>query len=476
MAAYEVVIGLEVHAQLLTQTKAFCFVGTHFGGEENSQVGPVSGGLPGALPVLNRKAVTLAVRAGLALNCKINERSIFARKNYFYPDLPKGYQISQFDEPLCGEGFVDIQPEEATKPKRIGIERIHMEEDAGKSMHLASSTLVNLNRSGVPLVEIVSKPDLRSATEASAYLKKIHAILMYADVCDGNLEEGNFRCDVNISIRPVGQQKLGTRAELKNINSFRFVEKAIEYEIARQISVVEAGGKIIQETRGWDSAVGKTFSMRSKEEAHDYRYFPDPDLPPLVLAPGFVDSVRKAMPELPEEKKKRFIQAQGLSEYDADVLTSGRDLANYYEKTVRAGATPKTASNWITGELLREMKSLEGDFSKCPIPPARLSELIQLIEKGTISGKIAKTIFEEMFKTGGSPQQIVEAKGLVQVSDSSALEAWVDQVLNMSPAQVADYKSGKTKLMGYFVGEVMKLSQGKANPPLVTQLIQKKLS
>lgn len=476
MRAFEAVIGLEVHAQLLTKTKAFCFVANSFGQEENSQVGPVSGGLPGALPVLNKEAVRLAVRAGLALNCQINERSVFSRKNYFYPDLPKGYQITQFDKTICGPGFVDIVTDERAGPKRIGIHHIHMEEDAGKSTHLASFTLVNLNRSGVPLVEIVSNPDMRSAAEAVAYLKKVHAILMYAEVCDGNMEEGNFRCDVNISIRPVGQKEFGTRAELKNINSFRFVEKAIEYEIARQISVVESGAKVIQETRGWDSAVSKTFSMRSKEEAHDYRYFPEPDLPPLVLGAGYVQDVRAKMPELPDQKKSRFIKEQGLSDYDAEVLTANRDLAAYFEKVVAAGATPKLAANWITAELMREMKSLENDFAKCPVQPMQLAELVKLVEKGTISGKIGKTVFEEMFRTGVDPQKIVEAKGLVQVSDSGALEAWVDQVLQASPSQVADFKAGKLKLMGYFVGEIMKLSKGKANPPLVTELIQKKLS
>lgn len=475
MNAYEAVIGLEIHAQLLTATKAFCFVANKFGAEPNSQVGPVSGGLPGALPVLNEKAVGLAVRAGLALNCQINRRSVFSRKNYFYPDLPKGYQISQFDEPICGEGFLDIRSEDEKSTKRIGIERIHMEEDAGKSVHLASSTLVNLNRSGVPLVEIVSRPDMRSAYEASAYLKKVHAILVYADICDGNLEEGNFRCDVNLSIRPIGQKTLGTRAELKNINSFRFVEKAIEYEIARQIAVVESGGRIVQETRGWDAAAGKTFTMRSKEDAHDYRYFPEPDLPPLVLTENFVEQVRRSMPELPEQKKKRFVSEQGLSDYDAEVLTSGRPLAQYFEDTVAAGAPAKLAANWITTELLRELKKFDGDVLKSPIRAAQLAELVRLIEAGTLSGKMAKVVFEEMFTTGQDARVIVEKKGLLQVSNTGALEAWVDQVLAAHPQQAADYRAGKTKLMGFFVGEIMKLSKGQANPPLVTDLVHKKL-
>jgi len=476
MNAFEAVIGLEIHAQLLTASKAFCFAPNSFGKGENTQVGPVSGALPGALPVLNKKAVLLAVRAGLALNCQVNKRSVFSRKNYFYPDLPKGYQISQFDEPLCGEGFVDILPEGSTASKRIRIERIHMEEDAGKSMHMPSFTLINLNRSGVPLVEIVSKPDMRSAAEVTAYLRKIHSILVYADICDGNLEEGNLRCDVNLSIRPFGQKELGTRAELKNINSFRFVEKALEYEIARQIAVVEAGGQIVQETRGWDAAANKTFTMRSKEEAHDYRYFPEPDLPPLVLADGFIESVRIEMPELPEAKKARFVTEQGLSEYDAEVLTSSRDLAHYFEEVVAAGAPAKVAANWISSELLRELKNVEGDISKCPMHAAQLAGLLALIEKGTISGKIAKTVFEEMFQSGKDAELIVKEKGLLQISDSSSIELWVDQVLGANPAQVADFKSGKTKLMGYFVGEVMKLSKGKANPPLVSELVAKKLS
>jgi aspartyl-tRNA(Asn)/glutamyl-tRNA(Gln) amidotransferase subunit B len=475
MKAYEAVIGLEVHAQLLTKTKAFCFVNSHFGAAENSCVGPVSGGLPGALPVLNDKAVGLAVRAGLALNCRINPRSVFSRKNYFYPDLPKGYQISQFDEPLCGEGWIDIQLEGKDR-KRIGLERIHMEEDAGKSIHLGSATLVNLNRSGVPLIEIVSKPDLRSPSEASAYLRKLHAILVYANICDGNLEEGNFRCDVNVSVRPVGQTTLNTRTELKNINSFRFVEKAAEYEIARHIAVVEGGGKIVQETRGWDSAAGKTFTMRAKEEAHDYRYFPEPDMPPLVITDAFIQKVRDEMPELPAAKCERFVKAHGLSEYDAEVLTSSRELANYFEECLKAEAPAKLAANWITSELLRELKTTEGDITKCPIAPVNMASLVKLIEKGTISGKIGKTVFAEMFTSGQDPESIVKAKGLVQVSDTSAIEGWVAQVINDNPAQVADYRAGKTKLLPFFVGQVMKLSRGQANPGMVTELIEKKLA
>jgi aspartyl-tRNA(Asn)/glutamyl-tRNA(Gln) amidotransferase subunit B len=474
MRAFEAVIGLEVHAQLLTATKAFCFVANKFGESENTQVGPVSGGLPGALPVLNEKAVELAVRAGFALNCKINRNSVFSRKNYFYPDLPKGYQISQFDRPVCGEGFVDIRVE-GQPSKRIGIQRIHMEEDAGKSMHLGSMSLVNLNRSGVPLVEIVSYPDIRTPHEASAYLRKLHAALMYADVCDGNLEEGNFRCDANVSVRPVGQKELGTRTELKNINSFRFVEKAIEYEIARQIAVIEGGGRIVQETRGWDSAVGKTFTMRSKEEAHDYRYFPEPDMPPLLISEEWIQKIRETMPELPEAKKQRFVSQHGLTDYDSEILTSLRPLADYFEKCVSLGAPAKQAANWITTELLRELKETEGDIEKCPVSPEHLAGMLKMLESGVISGKIGKTVFHEMFKSGRDAESIVKEKGLVQVSDTSAIEGWVDQVLSANPAQVQEFRSGKTKLMGFFVGEIMKLSRGKANPGMVTDLVTKKL-
>ncbi len=474
MKIYEPVIGLEVHAQLLSKTKAFCPVATEFGAEPNTRVGPVSAGLPGSLPVLNEEAVELAVRAGLALNCRIAERSVFSRKNYFYPDLPKGYQISQFDEPLCLGGHLDIPLAEGGT-KRVGITRIHMEEDAGKSTHFASTTLVNLNRAGTPLAEIVSEPDLRGPFEASAYLRKLHAILVYADVCDGNLEEGNFRCDVNISIRPLGQKAFGTRCELKNLNSFRFVEKAIEYEIARQIAIVEAGGKVAQETRGWDAAAGKTFSMRSKEEAHDYRYFPDPDLPPLVLEAGYVERVKGEMPELPEDKKRRFVESYGLSAYDAESLTATKSLSEYFEACVREGATAKVAANWILSELLRELKDVEGDVTKSPLRPAALAALVKLIDVGTISGKIAKTVFDEMYRTGKSAAEIVEAKGLVQISDTAPIEAWVDEVLAAFPNEVESYRGGKEKLYGFFVGETMKRSKGKANPGLVNEVLRRKL-
>ena len=472
--SFEIVIGLEVHAQLMTRTKAFCFVPNTFGAPENTLVGPVSGGLPGALPVLNEQAVKLAVRAGLALNCAINKVSIFSRKNYFYPDLPKGYQISQFDKPLCGEGSVEVLVD--GKAKKIGIERIHMEEDAGKSLHLAATTLVNLNRSGTPLIEIVSRPDMRSGADAVAYLKKLHAILVFAEICDGNLEEGNFRCDVNLSVRPLGHEKLGTRTELKNLNSFRFIEKAIEFESARQIAVVASGGKVIQETRGWDSAGGKTFSQRTKEEAHDYRYFPEPDLPPLIVSDEFVAEVKEAMPELPEQKKARFVQDYNLSVYDADQLTASRDLADYFEQTVKVGGAPKLSANWILSELLRELKLLENsEITQSPITPVQIAELVGLIEKNTISGKIAKTVFEEMFKTQKSPGLIVKEKGLVQVLDEGAIQSWIEKTVAENPSIVAEYRQGKEKVFGFLVGQVMKHSGGKANPGIVGERLKKAL-
>ena len=473
MVSYEAVIGLEIHAQLLTQSKAFCFAPNLFGQSPNTLVGPVSGGLPGALPVLNAEAVRLAIRAGLALNCGINKKSVFSRKNYFYPDLPKGYQITQFDQPICGEGFVDIALESGAT-KRIGIQRIHIEEDAGKSSHMASSTLVNLNRSGVPLVEIVSMPDMHSPLEAVAYLRKVHAALVYAAVCDGNLEEGNFRCDANVSVRPLKQKTLGTRTELKNINSFRFIEKAIEYEIARQIAVIEGGAKIIQETRGWDSAASKTFTMRTKEEAHDYRYFPEPDLPPLILSDAYISKIAETMPELPDAKKKRFMERYSLNAYHADALTLSREMSEYFEQCVAAGASAQLAANWINSELVRELKECDGDIKRSPISAAQLAELIGFIENATLSGKMAKKVFEQMLASKKSAKDIVREQGLVQVVDVAALEGWVDKVLEAHPALVSDYKGGKEKILGFFVGEVMKLSRGKANPPMVTELIKRK--
>ncbi len=475
-SGFETVIGLEIHSQLLTHSKIFCFAPAEFGASENTKVGPVSAGLPGALPVLNKKAVELAIRAGLALNCSIKERSQFSRKNYFYPDLPKGYQISQFDLPICENGYVDIKLENSQK-KRIHIERIHMEEDAGKSTHLANLSLVNLNRSGVPLIEIVSKPDMRSASEAVAYLKKIHQILVFSHVTDGNMEEGNFRCDVNVSVRPIGQDKFGTRTEIKNINSFRFVEKALEYEVARQIAVLQTGGKIIQETRGWDSAAGKSYSLRSKEDAHDYRYFPDPDLPPLVLSSSLIEGIKKDSPELPDTMKNRYIESFGLSEYDAEQLTSDIEWSEFFEKMISEKAPPKQAANWILGELLGALKNIENtSLRNSPIKAKALSELILLIENKTISGKIAKSVFQEMLSSGKSPDTIVKEKGLVQVLNTQEISAWSEKVILENPSVVEEYRAGKEKVFAFLVGQVMKLSKGKANPDLVTQELKRLLN
>jgi aspartyl-tRNA(Asn)/glutamyl-tRNA(Gln) amidotransferase subunit B len=475
ISGFEAVIGLEVHAQLMTASKAFCFAPAEFGASENSRVGSVSAGLPGALPVLNSQAVELAIRAGLALNCNIAPVSIFARKNYFYPDLPKGYQISQFDLPLCTQGHLDISLSSGGS-KRIGIERIHMEEDAGKSTHLANFTLINLNRAGVPLVEIVSRPEIHNAEEAVAYLKKLHQILVFSKVTDGNMEEGNFRCDVNVSIRPQGTKTLGTRTELKNINSFRFVEKALEYEIARQVAVVQSGGRIIQETRGWDAAVSKTFSMRSKEEAQDYRYFPDPDLPPLRIDPATIERIRGEAPELPETKKARLIRDFGLTDYDATQITSDLEWAAFFEECLREGASAKLAANWLLSELLREMKVRpEASLKDSPISPAALARLLNLIEKKTISGKIAKEVFSEMFASGKDAETIVKDKGLVQVLDSSSIDGWVEEVLRANPSVVTEYLSGKEKVFAFLVGQVMKASRGKANPDMVSEALKKKL-
>ncbi len=474
MRSWEVVIGLEVHAQLLTQTKIFCSVASSFGKEENTSVGPVSGGLPGSLPVLNRSVVELAVRAGLALNCEIHKKSVFARKHYFYPDLPKGFQISQYDQPICGPGWIDIQLE-SNRPKKIHLERIHLEEDAGKSVHIGSMSLVNLNRSGVPLIEIVSRPDMRSPQEAGAYLRKLHAILVFAGVTDGNLEEGNFRCDANVSVRPLGETKLGTRTELKNINSFRFVEKAIDYEMARQIALIEGGGIVVQETRGWDSSSGKTFTMRKKEEAHDYRYFPEPDLPPLLLEDSWIESIRSKMPELPEQKKSRLIREYGLNLLDAESLTSSRDLCAYFESVVNLGANPKLSANWISSELLRALKEFDGNVQKSPISAQRLAELVQLIEDGTISGKIAKSVFERMLDHPEMPREIIRSLGLVQISDVMTVEQWAQDVVNLHPDQVSEFRSGKEKVLGFFVGEIMKRSRGQANPKVVNEVLRRVL-
>jgi aspartyl-tRNA(Asn)/glutamyl-tRNA(Gln) amidotransferase subunit B len=475
---YQVVIGLEVHVQLLTNTKIFCGCSTRFGSEPNTQTCPVCLGLPGALPVLNKKVVEYAIRAGLATNCSIAPRSIFARKNYFYPDLPKGYQISQYELPICADGHLDIQVDGETK--RIGITRIHMEEDAGKLVHLETmeageKSYVDLNRACTPLLEVVSEPDLRSSDEAVAYLKQLHQIVVYLGICDGNMEEGSFRCDANVSLMPVGATEFGTRAELKNINSFRFVKQAIEYEIERQAELLDDGGTVVQETRLFDPATGTTRSMRSKEEAHDYRYFPDPDLVPLVVSQDWIADIRSTLPELPDAKRIRYTAELGLPEYDAEVLSSSRDIADYFDACVALYPQAKPISNWVMGELLRALKEDNREIADCPVTPRLLTEMLKLVEKGTISGKIAKTVFDEMYKSGKEPARIVEEKGLVQVSDSGAIEKIIDEVLAANPDNVAEYRGGKDKLFGFFVGQVMKASKGKANPALVNELLLKKL-
>ena len=477
---YIVSIGLEVHVQLKTTSKMFCSCRTGFGAEPNTNVCPVCLGLPGALPVLNQQVVELAIKTGLATNCQIAPRSIFARKNYFYPDLPKGYQISQFELPICEHGWLDIDLDNGER-KRIGITRAHMEEDAGKLIHgdtpqTAGSSLVDLNRACTPLLEIVSEPDMRSADEAIDYLKKLHQIVVYLGVCDGNLEEGSFRCDANVSVRPYDQEEFGTRAELKNINSFRFIKQAIEYEVERQIDLIEGGGKVVQETRLFDSDTGMTRSMRGKEEAHDYRYFPDPDLVPLVISPEWIEEVRATLPELPEVKRGRFVEELGMSVYDAGVLASDRALADYFDACVAFGSDAKSCANWIMGEILRKLKETDTEITDVPITPELLTGLLARIADNTISGKIAKTVFEKMWQKGQTADQIIDSEGLKQVTDTGAIEGLVDDVIAANPDQVAEYLGGKDKLIGFFVGKVMQASQGKANPGMVNQLLKKKLT
>jgi len=476
---YEVVIGLEVHVQLTTNTKIFCGCSTAFGNDPNTQTCPVCLGLPGALPVLNQQAVEYAIRTGLATNCGIAPRSIFARKNYFYPDLPKGYQISQFELPVCEHGWLDIQLE-GEEPKRIGITRIHMEEDAGKSMHgdtpeSAAFSYVDLNRACTPLLEVVSEPDMRSSDEAIAYLKQLHQIVTYLGVCDGNMEQGSFRCDANVSVRPWGQEEFGTRAELKNINSFRFIKQAIEYEVDRQIDLVESGGKVVQETRLFDTASGTTRSMRGKEEAHDYRYFPDPDLVPLVIDIDWIERARKELPEMPAVKQQRYQDEYGLSAYDAEVLCAERALAEYFEACVAQHDNAKACANWVMGEVQRGLNDNGIAIGACPVTPELLAGMLKRIDDNTISGKIAKAVFEAMWQSGKDADAIIEEQGLKQVTDTGAIEQIIDAVIAANPGQVEEFRGGKEKLIGFFVGQVMKESKGKANPGVVNQLLMKKL-
>lgn len=472
---YQPVIGLEVHVQLKTKSKIFCGCSTSFGAKPNLHTCPVCLGLPGALPVLNRQVAEYAIMAGLATNCSIAHHSIFARKNYFYPDLPKGYQISQFEQPICEKGWLDIDGEWGSK--RIGITRIHMEEDAGKLVHgMNGGSGVDLNRAGTPLLEVVSEPDLRSADEAVAYLKKLYQIVTYLGICDGNMEEGSFRCDANVSVMPAGSSTFGTRAEVKNVNSFKFVKQAIDFEISRQIELIEDGGKVVQETRLFDPGKGVTRSMRDKEEAHDYRYFPDPDLVPLLINSEWVERVEKELPELPEQKRQRFITFYTLPEYDADVLTASRPLAAYFEETAAFAHNPKAAANWVMGEVTRALNDSGQDIDHCPVAPKALGELIRLIDNGTISGTIAKKVFEHIWKNGGEPATVVQQQGLAQVSDTTAIDAVIDQVLAAAPEQVAEYRNGKEKVFGFFVGQVMKAMKGKGNPALVNDLLKRKLS
>ena len=472
---YEVVIGVEVHAQLRTKSKLFCGCGTVFGLTANSQTCPLCLGLPGSLPVLNQAAVEMAVRAGLALNCTIAANNIFARKNYFYPDLPKGYQISQYEAPICEHGWIEIAVSEGTQ--RVRIRRAHLEEDAGKSVHVAGTngSRVDFNRAGTPLLEIVTEPDLRSSEEVVAYLKSLRDVLMYLEVCDGNMDEGSFRCEPNLSLRPLGQKEFGTKVELKNINSFKFVKDAIEYEIKRQTKVLSEGGTINQETRLWNLERGETVVMRSKEEAHDYRYFPDPDLVPLKLDKEWIDGCRKHVAELPATRMRRFVSEFGLSEYDAGVLTASKPVADYFESCVMLFNQPKTVSNWVMGELTRELNSSGTDAGASPISAERLVSLLQLVEQGTISLKVAREIFPEVYSSGKTPEQIVQEKGLIQVSDEGALDTIIEEVLSKNPTQVAQFKEGKQQVLGFLVGQVMKASGGKANPGKVNELLKKRL-
>lgn len=477
MTEYEAVIGLEVHAELKTKSKIFCSCTTEFGGEPNTHVCPVCLGLPGTLPVTNKKVVELAIKAGLALNCRIAGFSKFDRKNYYYPDLPKNYQTSQYDLPIAAHGYLDISVD--GKPKRIGITRLHMEEDAGKLVHYGNPgtgfSLVDYNRTGVPLAEIVSEPDMRSPEEARAYLDQLKAILEYTEVSDCKMEEGSLRCDANVSVRPKGESKLGTKTELKNMNSFRALQRALEYEIERQIEVLEEGGKVVQETRSWNEAKGITEVLRSKEDAHDYRYLPEPDLVPMVIDQQWVEEIKASLPELPAERKARLIREMGLPEYDASVITGSKKLADFFDACAARYENPKEISNWMMGELLRLLNAENLEIDQSPITPDGLVQLLKIQKGGTISGKIAKQVFEEMFNTGKSPEEIIKEKGLVQISDAGELESIVEKVMANNPKSVEDYRSGKEQALKFLVGQVMKETKGKANPQLANDILIKKL-
>lgn len=476
---YEAVIGLEVHTELQTKTKIFCSCRTSFGADPNTNVCPVCLGLPGVLPVLNKKVLEYAVRAGLALNCEISRFSKFDRKNYYYPDLPKNFQTSQFDLPICEHGYLDVEVE--GEKRRIRITRAHMEEDAGKLVHHGTSitdsdySLVDYNRTGTPLLEIVSEPDMRSAKEAVAYMEKMRAILQYVGISDCRMEEGSLRCDANVSVRPVGQKELGTKTEIKNINSFKGVERAIEYEAMRQAELLEDGGKVVQETRTWDEKEGVTKSMRTKEEANDYRYFPEPDLVPFTVSDEYIENIRKSLPELPDARKERYMKEFGLSSEDAVFMTNDKATADYFEAAADAGADPKACVNWLMGEFASQLSTDGIEIAKAPVSAENLAALLKLISKGTISGKIAKKVFATMWKEGGNPEEIVKAQGLVQISDTAELSKLVDEVVGKNPKAVEDFKAGKKKAVGALVGQIMKATKGKANPRVINELLNKKL-
>ncbi len=471
---FDVTIGLETHVQMATNTKLFCGCKLEFGVPPNTNVCPVCLAMPGSLPVLNKKALEYAIKASLALNCEVHELSIFARKHYFYPDLPKGYQISQYDKPLATNGYIDIKVND--RHERVRIHRLHVEEDAGKTIHEGSYSYVDLNRAGTPLMEIVTEPDITSPEGARLYLEKLRNIMRYIGVSDADMEKGQLRCDVNISLKPIGQEELGTKVEIKNMNSFRFIQRAIEYEIERQAKALRKGEEIIQETRLFDPSSGKTFTMRTKEEAHDYRYFPDPDLIPVRLKKEQIEEIKNTLPELPDEKVKRYMEELKLPEYDSEVIVANKDLAVYFEETIKIyPKNPKAVANWIINELLGRLNEENLSITESPVKPEHVAELVELIDSGVISGKIGKEVFEEVFKTGKSPKQIVEEKGLKQVSDEGEIRKIVEEVVNSHPAEVEKFKAGNTKLMGFFVGQVMKATKGKANPKIVNKILNELL-